>query len=125
MRASQRGTNLTLELSPTETRALRGALAEVCFGFSVSDFDRVIGCNKQEARALFTRLDSLDLEQNDRIVLGINELRAIKNAHLETLNTLGADEFQTRVGVSFDEGERIGRELDGALGLAGGSPLAP
>jgi hypothetical protein len=41
MRVSQKLTDLNLELSPTESRALRGALGEVCFGFEVPDFERV------------------------------------------------------------------------------------
>jgi hypothetical protein len=68
-----------------------------------------------EACELFRRLDRLDLERGDTITIGIDELRAIRNAHLETLRTLGVEEFQTRVGLSFTEGERISRELDAIL----------
>jgi hypothetical protein len=103
--------DVTLLLSPMESRALRGTLGEVCFGFQVADFDRVVGCSPHEASALFKTLDSLDLERNNRITIGIHELRAMRNAHLETLRTLGVEEFQTRVGVPFTEGERIANEL--------------
>jgi hypothetical protein len=111
--------DLSLVLSPTESRTLRGALGEVCFGFQVSDFDGILGCTQDQARALFKRLDALDLDRNNTITILIDELRAIRNAHVETLRTLGVEEFQTRVGVHFIEGERIGRELDAVLVQAG------
>jgi hypothetical protein len=110
-----RSGDVTLQLSPTESRALRGALGEVCFGFEVADFDGVVGCSQHEARALFERLDGLDLERNNRITIGIGDLRAMRNAHVETLRALGVEEFQTRVGVPFIEGERIAREFDRIL----------
>jgi hypothetical protein len=90
-------------------------LAEVCFGFEVPDFERVIGCTPPFARQLFNRLDGLDLDDNNVVTIQINELRAIRNAHIETLRVLGAEEYQTRTGVPFIEGERIARELDDLL----------
>jgi hypothetical protein len=115
MRVLPKLTDLSLELSPTESRALRGALAEVCFGFEVPDFERVIGCTPPFARQLFNRLDGLDLDHSSVVTIRINELRAIRNAHVETLRVLGAEEYQTRTGVPFIEGERIARELDDLL----------
>jgi hypothetical protein len=104
-----------VELNPMESRGLRAALGEVCFGFEVPHFSTVIGCTEDEARALFRKLDHFDLDQSNAITLSITELRAIRNAHVETLRTLGEQEFQTRVGVAFLEGQEIAQELERAL----------
>jgi hypothetical protein len=113
---------LTLDLEPSEVRALRAALGEVCFGFRVEDFTGRIGVTEGEARALFGRLDALGLGCNTTFGGTRGEILAIRNAHAETLRELGIEEYSTRTGVDFEEGQAQLRALDETLGNYGAQP---
>ena len=105
----------TVDLSPLETRGLRGGLGEICFGFEVADFNARIGATRDEARTLFEKLDRLSLDGQNVILLTREEIRLLKNAHEQTLNELGVEEYGTRTGVNFADGQVI---MKGLLKLA-------
>ncbi len=116
------GMSLALDLEPSEVRALRAALGEVCFGFRVEDFTARIGLAEEDARALFGRLDALGLDHRVTLAGTSGEFLAIRNAHAETLRELGAEEYSTRTGVDFEEGQALLRALDKDLGACGFQP---
>ncbi len=103
--------SLLLDLGPNESRALRAAIGEVCYGFRLESFEARIGITEHEATALFERLDCLDLNQQNKITLTWNEFSAARSAHAETLRELGPDEYATRTGVNFEEGQALLRAL--------------
>jgi hypothetical protein len=101
----------SVDLSPLETRALRAGVGEICFGFEVANFDARIGATREEARTLFKKLDRLRLDGQNVILLTRDEIQLLKHAHEQTLNELGAEEYATRTGVNFTDGQMIMNEL--------------
>jgi len=86
---------------------IRSALGEVCYGFSVLDFERRLRGPQQLVRDLFERFDR-HLEQMDaRVRVSMHELDIVTNAVRETLDELGPEELSTRTGVSFDLGKEV------------------
>jgi hypothetical protein len=104
----------TVELDPVEARALRAALGEVCFGFTIPDFSKRIGGSEEDAQRLFARFDPLG-DQSAIIALTKSEMHLLKNAHAATLNELGNEEYFTRTGVEFSSGQAILTALDAVL----------
>jgi len=104
----------TVQLDPVEARALRAALGEVCFGFTVPEFSRRIGGSEEDAQRLFARFDQLG-DQPATIVLTEREIRLLKNAHAATLKELGNEEYFTRTGVEFSCGQGVLAALDSVL----------
>ncbi len=104
--------DLMVEIEPTETRALRAALAEVRFGFRLENFEVALGTTRDHAQILYERLDKLDLFQTNRIAVTPADFLVIKKAHDETLRELGLEEYHTRAGVDFAEGRALARQLD-------------
>jgi hypothetical protein len=105
----------SVDLSPLETRALRAGVGEICFGFEVANFDARIGATREEARTLFKKLDRLRLDGQNVILLTRDEIQLLKHAHEQTLNELGAEEYATRTGVNFTDGQM---NMNGLLKLA-------
>jgi len=108
----QESQDITIELSPTESRALRADLGEACFGFPLNNFEAAIGTTKEKAKALLERLNRLDLVRDSELAVSREELRILRNAHREALRDLGVEEYATRTGVEFTDGQIISRELD-------------
>jgi len=106
---------VSLELTAVESRALRAAIGEVCFGFRVPDFDRVIGCTEDHASGLFNRLDEFDLERPNKITINRDDLRVLKNAHAETIRELGIQEYSTRTGVPLGDAQFLLEQVEMAL----------
>jgi hypothetical protein len=106
---------VSVELTAVESRALRAAVGEVCFGFRTENFERVIGCKEDHARGLFNRLNELDLDRPNKITITKEDLGVIKNAHAETFRELGAEEYSTRTGVALEDGRSLLEELEMAL----------
>jgi hypothetical protein len=101
LKAMERPYQAAVELSPTETLALRAALGEVCFGFHVPDFEIRMGNTENQAEQLFKKMDRLSNDRQDEINLTMKEIRLLKKAHEETLRELAAEEYETRTGVDF------------------------
>jgi hypothetical protein len=94
---------------------LRAGVGEICFGFEVANFDARIGATREEARTLFKKLDRLRLDGQNVILLTRDEIQLLKHAHEQTLNELGAEEYATRTGVNFTDGQM---NMNGLLKLA-------
>src|SRR5437660_6183970 len=86
-----------------DAQLLRNALNEVLNGFALDDFDAAIGIGRSELQQLFKYLS--ELSNNAKVELTRAEMRASHNALRETLRELGIEEFQTRTGFKFEEGE--------------------
>ena len=75
------------------------------------DFNTRIGATRDQAAYLFQRLDRLSVDGQTLILLTREEMQLLKNAHKETLNELGAEEYATRTGVQFADGLAILEEF--------------
>lgn len=95
-----------------EVTALRAALAEVCYGFYIPNFEDHMGNTEAKAQQLFEKFDHFNQDFKDRIALTTGEIRLLKKAHQETLKELGPEEYETRTGVNFSFGQRLLKDLD-------------
>ncbi len=96
-----------LELTPTEGRALRAALGEICYGFVIDDFEMVIGSTKDHACQLFNKLDNLDLDREEELSINEEDFSVLKKAHSKVLRELGVEEYSTRTGIAFKDGQTL------------------
>jgi hypothetical protein len=106
---------LTLQLEPGEIRSLRAALGEVCYGLRIDNFKGCVGVSEEVAHALFAKLDGLDPNRRNELVVSQQELVAIKNSHSRTLQDLGPEEYATRTGVDFEYGRALLERLERAI----------
>jgi len=88
---------------------LCGVLNEIINGFVLHDFNKVIGTDKENLEPLLAHL--CDLPKGAAITLDRTQTIAFHNELRESLQELGVEEFQTRTGYGFEEGQRILREL--------------
>jgi hypothetical protein len=88
-------------------------LVEVLHGFRIPNFEKVLGADKQT----FTRLfgDVRGVSPDHDLMLDEIDVLRIRNAIRETLRELGEEEFQTRTGYDFEEGEQTLERLDKLL----------
>jgi hypothetical protein len=93
---------------------LGNVLNEVLNGFDIPEFHRRIGMKKAELDDLFKHL--LALGDRDSVLLNISQTRALRNALFETIRELGAEEFHTRTGYDFGQGNASLKRLDQLLG---------
>ena len=119
---------IRLSLSRGELVFVNNILNEVCNGFRVADFVAQVGISQQDVRELLAKVHDVAERAPDNgagqaegrqyrqniasLDLGRGELMAIRNALRESLRELGIQEFDTRVGLSFEEGQAKLRELD-------------
>lgn len=96
-----------------EWRLFGNALNELINGFSVPDFERTIGAEKASLEKLLTHLQTL--RANDELVLGVAETHAVRNALRETIRELGVEEFHTRTGYDYEQGQAILGKLNRLL----------
>lgn len=96
----------------TKRRLLHSVLNEVLNGFAIQDFDEAIGTDKAELRSLLDNLDSLP--ESFGVELDRSQTVAFYNSLRESLRELGEEEFHTRTGFRFEDGNTTLREL-GAL----------
>jgi hypothetical protein len=98
----------------SEWRLLGNALNEVINGFNVPEFERTIGTEKGSLEQLLRHLHTL--HDADELVLGVAQTRAARNALRETIHELGVEEFHTRTGYDFEQGQAILQKLNRLLG---------
>lgn len=100
-----------LDLEPNEWDLLAWNIAnEVINGFKVGDFQQRVGVSEDGFKNIAKRLRSTSLGKNAAI--GTREAEALRNALALTLEELGVEEFSTRTGYEFDEGNLILQELN-------------
>ncbi|SEG45057.1 hypothetical protein SAMN05421819_2998 [Bryocella elongata] len=83
---------------------------EVLNGFEVIDFESTIGISKDDFKSIVVSLRGLSKEA--RIMLDLKEVRLFRNALAVVLEELGIEEFDTRTGHSFEEGNAILGQLN-------------
>lgn len=116
------GSQVTLELTAIDGRAFHDALNEVCNGFPVADFPRVLGGELPVARALlehihkamvyqqdpraihhyfFTMIDIKNCVVSTRLTLTDTEVAMLRNALKEAYRVLAVQlhELHTRMGI--------------------------
>jgi hypothetical protein len=121
---------IRLSLSREELVFVNNIPNEVCNGFELSEFIAQVGISREDARKLLARVHDVAacLPDNDdeRVGSGAGrhaatleltrpELMAIRNALFETLHELGIEEFGTRAGVSFEDGQTRLKQLDSLM----------
>jgi hypothetical protein len=89
-------------------------LNEVINGFKVPDFERTIGVPTGSLERLLRQIHTL--HATEELTLDVIGTRAVRNALRETILELGIEEFQTRTGYDFQEGEAILLKLNRLLG---------
>ena len=123
--------SVRLSLSRAEMVFVSNILNEVCNGFRVADFVKQIEIDQQDARRLLARIhDAAERAPGDSVgqagtkesrpngtALDFThaELMAVRNALRETLRELGIEEFDTRVGLAFEEGQARLSYLDNLI----------
>jgi hypothetical protein len=98
---------------------LGSVLNEVLNGFNVPEFDRRIGMKRADLEELLARLH--DFGSHDAVTLDTSQTRAFRNALFETIKELGVEEFHTRTGYDFSQGNAVLKKLDRFLGTGAGS----
>jgi hypothetical protein len=117
-----------VDLTPSDLLCLNNVLNEVCNGFHVPDFGTRIGVTRDEAAGLLDRVHALGeavwgaqtwdaslARGRAQIDLADRDLLTIRNALSEALRELGIEEFETRVGLSFQEGQARLTYLDNLI----------
>ena len=94
-----------------EWNLLHNVLNEILYGFEMQDIDSTIGIKRPKLELLLEQLHHSP-QENTQVELSMQQTKAFRNALVETLRELGRDEFQTRTGYSFDEGEQILKYLE-------------
>jgi hypothetical protein len=100
-----------------ELGLLGSVLNEVLNGFAVPEFDSRIGMKKADIEDLLKHLQTLGA--GDALTLDMGQTRAFRNALSETIRELGVEEFHTRTGYDFREGNACLKRLDQLLGTSG------
>lgn len=83
---------------------------EVINGFEVSRFEQVIGTSKDQVKTLANRLRSIP--GNEHVAIDRSEARVLSNALAVVLEELGEQEFFTRTGCDFENGQTILHQLE-------------
>jgi len=86
-----------------EWRLLHQCLNEILRGFRLDNLEGVIGIEEPRLTELLAYLD--ELPEKAEISLDLTQTLVFRNALRETLRELGVEEFHTRTGFDFVEGE--------------------
>lgn len=84
---------------------------EVINGFRVDDFQNRISMSEEQFKDLSNRIRVFS-EKKQPIVLYAREARAFRNALRIVIQELGPEEFHTRTGYEFSDGQAIFGRLD-------------
>jgi hypothetical protein len=84
---------------------------EVINGLRVDDFENRISVNEPEFKDLSNRLRALS-EKKEAIILDARDAQVLRNALFITLEELGTEEFHTRTGHEFVQGQIVLDRLD-------------
>lgn len=103
-----------LSFDSTKRRLFGSVLNEVLNGIALDDFRIVIGTERDELQKLLGRLHHLP--EGATVELDLRQARILRNALIESLKELGVEEFQTRTGFSFEEGQNALEELSSLIG---------
>src|SRR5690242_5370593 len=83
---------------------------EVINGFEVNNFEEVIGTSKDQVKAIANGLRSRP--KSGSISIDRDQALILRNALAVVLQELGVQEFQTRTGFGFQNGEKILNRLN-------------
>lgn len=83
-------------------------LNEVVNGFRVPDFEETLRASPSSAKELLTRVHCVAVRasESQTFTLSNEETHFFRRALLATLDELGEDEFETRTGYPFEEGQK-------------------
>ncbi len=103
-------------LDSSDGKLLRSVLNEILNGFAIDNFESTVGIPRSDLDTLFQYLSGLP--HNAQVKVTQTQAWAAHNALREALGELGKEEFQTRTGFDFTEGENMLRALEGLLRLS-------
>ena len=106
--------NAEFQFGNHDSQMFASALNEVINGFTVPEFEKTVGASEEQANSLLNYLASLS--QTDLAALDRTQTRVVRNALRETIKELGEEEFHTRTGYDFADGQSILKRLDKLLG---------
>ncbi len=100
-----------IKFDSNELWPLLNILNEICYGINIPDFENSIGVKKQKIVDFMDRISKED-EKND-VVLNLNdeELIFLQNSFKEIFKQIDEWEFQTRIGISIQEANKIKHKL--------------
>lgn len=103
-----------IELGNAEFELLAWAVPnEVINGFKVDNFERVIGTSEEQMKVIARNLRATPKKCSTSI--DHQQAQVLKNALAVVLQELGEDEFQTRTGCDFEDGQKILRALNSLI----------
>jgi len=102
----------TFKLSNDELWSLLNVLNEACNGLNIVDFEHVIGVKKQIVIEFIDKLTKEEDNAEAVLLLNATESEFLKNIFKEVFKQIDEWEFQTRIGVSKQEINKIKDELN-------------
>lgn len=101
----------TIKLNSNEIWPLLNVLNEVCHGIYIDNFEKSIGEKKEVVVDLINRISTEEKEEESILILKDFELEILKNSFLEIFRQIDEWEFQTRIGISIQEANKIKDKL--------------
>ncbi len=100
-----------LDFSPNDVWPLLNILNEVCFGFFIDHFHKIIGDEKNNVIELMNRIAREEGVEGLVFDLNKSELNVLKNSFDEVFRQIDKWEFQTRIGISVEEANKIKEKI--------------
>jgi hypothetical protein len=104
---------IELECSPENAVVLCNCMNEVCHGFALNNFEKVIGTSKENAKEILYLIANV-YEDKKEILLKLDKryLAIICNSMAQCLIEFNyVDEFHTRIGANREEAEELIEQL--------------
>ena len=101
-----------IKLYSNEVWPLLNVLNEVCYGIKINNLEISIGVKKQ---IVVDFMDSIvEEEKKNEVILTIDdsELNFLNNSFEEVFRQIEEWEFQTRIGISIQEAQKIQEKLN-------------
>jgi len=96
-----------IKLTSNEIWPLINILNELCYGISVNDFQENIGATKESVIQLMNKISQHESKTKISIDLSAFEICILKHVFEEVFKQIEDWEFQTRIGISKEEAQKI------------------
>lgn len=101
-----------IKLTSDEIWPLLNVLNEICNGLHINDFENSIGVEREIVVNLMDKISQEESKQEAILALNDFELTILNKSFKEVFAQIEEWEFQTRVGVSIEEANRIRDKLE-------------
>ncbi len=99
-----------ININSNEFYIILAVLNEVCHGLRISNFEKTIGAAEQTVIAFMDGLKAKGLSE-EVLLLKDSEVQILKNSFKEVFRQLEEFEFETRIGFSIEEAQKIESKL--------------